>query len=221
MKVNLSAMSLRSERHLKRVWLAITLICYLTPLSAFAQSGVFGDLRDVPRLGEVNGVISFNDSENSYLAVWYRPERVKGTDTDFLVIFRRNDQKYNEVFRLNNDVIQIWQHFVPFGTSRLTGLMIQSSETISDYDWAIVIALVGGEFKVVYRGVTSDLIDLNADGYFEILESSWPDGDGEPRTTTIHVWDGRIYRPLMKVSWNNRFGAKIRAAVSKAARRIK
>jgi hypothetical protein len=63
-------------------------------------------------------------------------------------------------------------------------------------------------------------LDLNGDGFPEIFESSWPDGDGSPKATTVHVWSGKNYRTLMKTSWRNRFGPGVFSAVEKASRRI-
>jgi len=85
------------------------------------------------------------------------------------------------------------------GALNLSGVIIQSSHSFTDYDAALVIALVNGKFKVVFSGGTSEILDLNADGVPEIFDSMWPDGDGHPKTTSIHVWNGKTYVPLMKL----------------------
>jgi hypothetical protein len=108
---------------------------------------------------------------------------------------------------------------IPLSTFNLTGLTVQSSGSFTDYDAALVIA-VNEKFQVVFRGGSSEILDLNGDGLPEIFESMWPNGDGYPKTTTIHVWSGKTYRRLMKTSWRNRFGLGILTSVERASRRI-
>lgn len=90
---------------------------------------------------------------------------------------------------------------------------------ISDYDAAKVFALVKGKFQLVFEGHTSEFLHLNNDGYPEIFESMWPDGDGYPERTTVHVWNGTAYRPLIKTAFKHRFGVAVQRAIERAARR--
>lgn len=78
----------------------------------------------------------------------------------------------------------------------------------SDLDAAgpiLVIALVQDTFQIVYRGETIEIVDLDGNGIPEIFESVWPDGDGYPKTTTIHVWNGTKYQKLITSKWEYRF----------------
>jgi hypothetical protein len=125
-----------------------------------------------------------------------------------------------EVFRIVSSPEDVWQRLIPLGALRLTGLTIQSSHSFTDNDAALVVALVDGKFQIVFRGGTSEILDLNADGIPEIFESMWPDGDGYPKTTAIHIWTGKTYRPLMKTSWRKRFGPGVQSAIERASRRI-
>jgi hypothetical protein len=125
-----------------------------------------------------------------------------------------------EVFRIVSSPDDMWQRLIPLDAFRLPGLTIQSSHSFTDNDAALVIALVDGKFQVVFRGLTSEILDLNGDGIPEIFESMWPDGDGHPKTTTVHVWTGKNYRLLMKTSWRNRFGPGVLSSVERASQRI-
>lgn len=194
-------------------------LLWLAAPSAYAQPGSFGDLGKIPRLGEIRGITSFSES---HLAVWYsnvRKDQFPSYDA-FLVIYEMRNREPSEVFRINSSPEDVWQRLIPLGALNLTGLTIQSSHSFTDYDAALVIALVDGKFKVVFSGGTSEIFDLNADGVPEIFDSMWPDGDGYPKTTSIHVWNGKTYVPLMKTSWRNRFGSGVRSSVERASRRI-
>ena len=186
--------------------------------SNFAQPGAF-DFGKIPKLGEIGGLTSLSES---HLAVWYSNVRKDQTPSyeAFLVIFELRDGEPAEVYRTVSRPEDLWQRLIPLSTFNLTGLIIQSSYSLTDNDAALVIALVDGKFQVVFRGGTSEILDLNGDGIPEIFESMWPDGDGYPKTTAIHIWTGKTYRPLMKTSWRNRFGPGVLSSVEKASRRI-
>ncbi len=197
---------------------AATLLWLAAP-SAYAQAGNFGNLEKIPKLGEIKELTSFTES---HLAVWYSNVRKDQSPSyeAFLVIYEMRYREPAEVFRINSSPEDQWQRLIPLSTFNLTGLTVQSSHSFTDYDAALVIALVNEKFQVVFRGGTSEILDLNGDGIPEIFESMWPDGDGYPKTTTIHVWSGKTYRPLMKTSWRNRFGPGILTSVERASRRI-
>jgi hypothetical protein len=194
-------------------------LSWISAPSAFAQPGSFGNLEKIPKLGEIRGLTSFSESN---LAVWYSNVR-KGqfpSYEPFLVIYEMRNGEPAEVFRLNSSPEDVWQRLIPLGSLNLIGLTIQSSHSFTDYDAALVIALVDGKFQVVFHGGTSEIVDLNGDGLPEIFESMWPDGDGYPKTTTIHIWSGNTYRPLMKTSWRNRFGPSVLYSIERASRRV-
>ena len=191
----------------------------LTAHHASAQPANFGDLAKIPKLGQVRGLLSFSET---HLAVWYwnvRKNQIPGYE-DFLVIYERRSLELAEVFRLKSSAEDAWQRLIPLD-GFLTGLTIQSSQSFTTNDAALVIASVEGKFQVVFSGGTSEIVDLNGDNIPEIFESMWPDGDGHPQTTTIHVWSGKTYTRLMKASWSNRFGRVTLLSVEKAARRFR
>jgi hypothetical protein len=170
-------------------------------------------------LGEIRGLSSFSES---HLAVWYsnvRKDQIPSYEA-FLVIFELRNGEPAEVFRIVSQPEDVWQRLMPLEALGLPGLTIQSSHSFTDNDAALVIALVDGKFQVVFRGGTSEILDLNGDGVSEVFESMWPDGDGYPKATTIHVWSGKNYRALMKTSWRKRFGPGVLSSVEKASRRI-
>jgi hypothetical protein len=192
------------------LWVAVPSVC--------AQPGSYGDPGKIPRLGEIRGLTSFN---KSHLAVWYSNIRKDQSPSyvAFLVIYDMRGREPAEVFRIDSSPEDIWQRLIPLDAPNLPGLTIQSSHSLTDNDAALVIALVDGKFQVVFRGGTSEILDLNGDGVPEVFESIWPDGDGYPKTTTIHVWSGKTYRPLRKSSWRNRFGPGVLSSVERVSRR--
>jgi hypothetical protein len=194
-------------------------VSWLAASSAYAQPGSFGDLGKIPRLGEIRGLTTFSES---HLAVWYSNVRKDQSPSyeAFLVIYEMRNREPTEVFRIKSSPEDAWQRLIPLSAYKLTGLTTQSSQSLTDYDAALVIALVDGKFKVVFSGGTSEIFDLNADGVPEIFDSMWPDGDGYPKTTSIHVWNGKTYIPLMKTSWRKRFGVSVRSSIERASRRI-
>lgn len=201
------------------VVLTSAILSWLPTPGVFAQPGSFGDLGKIPKLGEIRGLTSFSES---HVAVWYSNVRKEQTPSyeAFLVIFDLRDGEPAEVFRIVSSAEDVWQRLIPLDALSLPGLIIQSSHGFTDNDAALVIALVNGNFQVVFRGGTSEILDLNGDGVPEVFESMWPDGDGYPKATTIHVWGGKHYRVLMKTSWRNRFSPAVLTSIEKASKRI-
>jgi len=107
----------------------------------------------------------------------------------------------------------MWQYLVGLGTPNFPGVAVISPGNDYSYGPTTVIALVERKFKVVYQGGASEFIDLNGDGVPEIFESQWPNGDGSPETTTVYVWNGKVYTPLMKAKWEERFSSSVTSAV--------
>lgn len=193
------------------VWIA--LFCFVPSLIQ-AQPGNFGDLGKLPRLGDIRAITNLDES---HLAVWYWSvdKNAVSSDGNVLAIYAVKGGEFSEVFRLKNDPgDDNWEKLVPLCDSRLIGVTIQSG-SITNYDQAQVIALVGDKFQSVFRGSTSEFTDLNDDGVPEIFESDWPDGDGYPTTTTIHIWNGKKYSRLMNVSFRKRFGPTVQTALSR------
>jgi hypothetical protein len=198
----------------------VFLFCLLFRIPIVAQVGDLGSL-DIPQKGKVKGITSFRTNNSMFLAVWYvvPSKEVAVATQDSLHIFERVENRYREVFQFTAEASNVWEHLLSFDSSGVPGVVLFSSSGISDRGPAIVIGLVGNNFGIVYRGDESEFVDINADGIPEILESVWPDGDGDPKTTTIHVWNGKVYKPLLKVRWRDRFGQAVRTAVEKAFRK--
>lgn len=180
---------------------------------ARAQSGDFTDFEKLPKLGVVRAIHSLDES---HLAVWYwsNKEDFMQTDGSILVIYEVKNGAFSEVFKLKSTVDGGWNRIEPLCDTRLTAIKIESG-TITNYDSAIIIALVDGKFQKVFEGSTSEFRDLNEDGIPELFEAEWPDGDGYPTTATVHFWNGKTYKRLMKVSYRKRFGPVVQAAVAK------
>lgn len=173
-------------------------------------------LEDIVKKGGVQAIISFGSPDKTFLAIWYRirQESEIPITNNSLIIFERKKEKYEEVFRFDDKGgNQLWQYLAQFGTPNFPGVAIISLGNDYFYGPTIVIALVDNKFKVVYQGGTSEFVDLDGNGIPEIFESNWPNGDGSPQMTTVYVWDGKIYTPIMKSKWDERFSHSIISAV--------
>ena len=198
---------------LKMSFFTVVVVFCLVPSVLQAQPRNFGDLGKLPKLGVVRAITNLDES---YLAVWYWSveKNAASSDGNLLAIYTVKDGEFSEVFRFTNPGDGNWQKLVPLCDSRLIGVSIQSG-AITNYDGVQVIGLVEDKFQLVFEGSTSEFTDLNGDGVPEIFESDWPDGDGYPTTTTVHVWNGKKYSRLMKVSFRKRFGPAVQTAISK------
>lgn len=202
--------------------LAALALLACAPIRLNAQVGELGGLRVLEEQGRVKGVASMRTGGKLYLAVWYAPlsKQFPPAAPYSLRIFEREAEQYKEVFRFDDKEVDTWEQLLQFDSPRLPGFVLMSKSGSSDRGPAIVVALVNNSFRVVYEGDESEFVDLDADGISEILESVWPDGDGYPKSTSVHVWDGKRYRLLMKVGWNERFSPRVRNSVAKASARL-
>lgn len=179
------------------------------------QSGDPGDICKIPSR-EIQGVVTFKavkllasqTSMKSFLAVWHEPEnggRVTSTPGQ-LVICERNGLTYKEVFRFEDKARMEFLEFAPLSSLTVPGVVVTFASDIVGWKGpTVVVALLNEKFGIVYEGGTSEVIDLDGNGIPEIFESVWPDADGYPKRTTIHVWDGVKYRKLMTSRWEYRF----------------
>ena len=88
----------------------------------------------------------------------------------------------------------------------------------SDFDGAgsvWVVALVQEKFQIVYKGEHSEIVDLDGNDIPEIFESIWPDGDGYPKSTAIHVWNGTKYQKFISSKWTARFSQSVLGRIRK------
>jgi hypothetical protein len=193
----------------------------LTP--TLGQSGDLGDLCEIPKVEKTQAVLSFratrvlasHTSVRSFLALWHERENggpVSSTPGQ-LVVCEKSGVRYKEVFRFEDKAQMGFLEFAPLSSLTVPGLVVTFSSEIGWNGPTLVVALVQEKFEVVYQGVTSELVDLDGNGIPEIFESMWPDGDGYPRTTTIHVWDGVKYRKLTTSRWEYRFSRSVLSRV--------
>ncbi len=193
----------------------------LTP--TLGQSGGLEELCETPRDEKIQAVLSFSatrvlashTSVRSFLAVWHEGKNGGPVNTTpgQLVVCEKNGLRYKEVFRFEDRAQMGFLEFAPLSSLTVPGLVVTFS---SDTGWngpTLVVALVQEKFEVVYQGATSELVDLDGNGIPEIFESVWPDGDGYPRTTTIHVWDGVKYRKLTTSRWEYRLSRSVLSRV--------
>ena len=89
-------------------------------------------------------------------------------------------------------------------------------ETIDDQDGGVVAWLIppqGKPRQVGKTGTSTEAVDIDGDGVAELVESSWPDGDGYPKSSVIYAWNGIGYRRLMEVNWSDRFSSRVANAL--------
>ena len=202
---------------IRLVMLLVALLGGLTP--TLAQSGGLEKLCETPGDQKIQAVLSFSATRvlasqtnvRSFLAVWHeREDGGPGRDHQGrLVVYERDGLRCKEVFRFEDKAQMEIQELAPLSSLTVPGVVVTFSSDISMNGPTLVVALVQEKFEVVYRGATSELVDLDGNGIPEIFESMWPDGDGYPRTTTIHVWDGVKYRKFTTSRWEDRFSRSV------------
>lgn len=199
--------------------LAILLALSAGVMPTLAQYDDLGDLCEISRSGKVKGILSFRatrflatqTSVRLFLAVWHEGgnggpvSSTQGT----LVVQEKDGLRYKEVFRFEDKAQMEFQELAPLNSFTVPGLVVTFSSEIGWNGQTLVVALVQEKFEVVYQGGTSELVDLDGNGIPEIFESAWPDGDGYPRRTVIHVWDGLKYRKLTASKWEFRFSRSV------------
>jgi hypothetical protein len=198
------------------VALVIASLGGLTPM--LGQPSDPGYICDISR-GEIQGVVSFKavrflasqTSMRSFLAVWREPEKGGVSSTPGqLVICEKNGLLYKEVFRFEDKARMEFLEFAPLSSLTVPGVVVTFAPDIVGWKGpTLIVALVQDKFEIVFEGGTSEVVDLDGNGIPEIFESVWPDGDGYPRRTLIHVWDGVKYRKLTSSKWEYRFSRSV------------
>lgn len=209
------------KKHLKRFARAAA-AAFLLTCSHTSVRGQVGRLENLGQLegrGTIKAVVSMRTHDRLYVAIWYAAPSAQAPHApeNSLRVYERGPGGYVETFRFDDRGHSTWEHLSSFDSPRLPGFVLFNASGASDRGPATVVGLVGNKFQVVYEGGESEFVDLNADGIAEIFESVWPDGDGFPRSTTVHLWDGRSYKRLMTVGWPERFSTRVRKSVEKAA----
>jgi hypothetical protein len=130
-------------------------------------------LNELPSLGELRGVATYNgDDKITYVAAWYWVgSTTKIAGDSLLVVFESGGNGFHERFRTKSGLVNLWEQLRALPSGAFPGFIIETSQTITDHDGDLLVAMVNGKFKVVYQGAVSEFVDFNADGYPEILES--------------------------------------------------
>ena len=128
--------------------------------------------------------------------------------------------RFTLVFKRQVDIYDL-QSFAPVDTGRIIAFMLMDSHPDFWVGNTTIFALVGGQWQLVFGPETcsTQVIDLNSDGYPEVFESCWPDGDGYPEFTTIHAWTGKKFEKLMKTRFSDRFSKRVQAALTRSAQK--
>ena len=164
----------------------------------------------------VRGVASIRIQDKTFLGVWERPE----PDRESFEVLEEREGLYYSALRFANEGSD-WQSVSTLEDGRLPGFVLRSEGADYWYGQTTIVAFVKGRFEVVYRGLdTTEIVDLNNDGYPELFASGWPDADGGPESTTVYVWSGQTFEKLMVVRFKQRFGPRVVAAVRAYRRRV-
>lgn len=199
-----------------RMWLLLTLLaCCGMPVDTMAQQGDLRGISELTDQGTLKGIFSFRitrflESKTStrlFVAAWFVSSN-NPTEIDSgprLVIFETDGATYKEVFNLEVKDSLDFNEFGSLNSLAVPGIVVNFSSDLDGAGPIWVIALVQDKFQIVYRGENSEIVDLDGNDIPEIFESIWPDGDGYPKSTTIHVWDGVKYQKLASSKWESRF----------------
>jgi hypothetical protein len=210
---------------IRLVLLTSMLFCGLL-VPTMAQPGDLERLCELSYKGKLKGVLSFRitrfqsptTSTRLFVAAWFVSDKksTEATSSRRLVIFEQVGEAYKEVFNLQeNDPLE-FRDFESLNSLTVPGIAVNFSSDLDDGAGPVlVVALVQDSFRIVYRGGTAEMVDLDGNGVPEFFESIWPDGDGYPKSTTIHVWNGTKYEKLITSSWQSRFSELVLNRVRK------
>lgn len=194
-------------------------------VDANSQQGDLGGVGEITDKGGCKGIFSFRitrflaskTSTRLFVAGWFVSNNTSTRDgsSSRLKIYEKDGAEYKEVFNLEEKDTLDFREFGSLRSLALPGIVVNFS---SDFDgdgpvW--VVALVQEKFQVVYQGESSEIVDLDGDGISEIFESIWPDGDGYPKSTIIHVWNGTKYQRLITSKWESRFSKLVLGRITK------
>ena len=198
----------------------VTLLSFLlTP----AQQRDLQNLSALSDKGNLRGVFSFPVVEFSssktktrlFVAAWYDKGRESPTGRSSLMVFEKDESQYREVFSFEIDESLDFREFGTLYSLVLPGFTVKFSDNLDGDGPVWVVALVQEKFQIVYQGESSEIVDLDGNGIPEIFESVWPDGDGYPTSTTIHVWNGTRYQKLITSNWQFRFRKSVFDRIAK------
>lgn len=184
-----------------------------------AQPGDLERLCEMPTKGKLKGVFSFRTTKflssktitRIFVATWSVSDSDAMQDEvrRRLVILEKDGASYKEVFNFEQKNPIEFQEFQSFNSLAVPGFVVHFSSDVNGVGPVLVIAMVQDNFRIVFQGESSEIVDLDGNGIPEVFESIWPDGDGYPKSTTIYVWNGMKYQKLITSNWESRFSARV------------
>lgn len=182
------------------------------------------DLQVTYKDGLLKGILSFKaitfassrTNTRDFIAVWYeKAVKTNKANEETLVIYERKGDDYEELFNFVEKSQRKFRGFAPLGSLQVPGVIVTFSSEEDLNGETAVIAFVDNKFQFVYKGNTSEFVDLDGDGITEIFESFWPNGDGFPKKTIVHIWNGSVYVKLYETKWEDRFSRNTQALLKK------
>jgi hypothetical protein len=172
------------------------------------------DTRQTPPISfgdNTAGIASTRLGGTLYLAVWSRPSAY----WEQVEFFEVEKGKWLKLGTFKNDTYA-WQSVASLPDGQLVGFVLRSEAGDYWYGSTKVFCIINGKAQAVYDNVMStEIVDLNADGYPDLLASGWPDGDGGPSTTDVYVWKKSIYKKVLTVPFRSRYGLRVVKAISR------
>lgn len=193
-------------------------------VDANSQQGDLGRVGEITDRGTCKGIISFRitrflttkTSTSLFVAGWFVSDNsATKAGSSGLKIYEKVGAEYKEVFNLDEKDALDFREFSTLHSLALPGIVVNFSSDLDGDGPVWVVALVQERFQIVYQGETSEIVDLDGNGIPEIFESIWPDGDGYPKSTTIHVWNGTKYQKLITSNWESRFSKSVLGRITK------
>jgi hypothetical protein len=200
------------------------LLWFSLGVSANSQQGDLGRLGEITDQGTCKGIFSFRitrflaskTSTKLFVAGWIVSNNsTQAGSSGRLKIYEKDGGEYKEVFNLHEKDSLDFREFGSLHSLALPGIVVNFSSDLDGDGPVWVVAMVQERFQIVYQGETSEIVDLDGNGIPEIFESIWPDGDGNPKRTTIHVWNGTKYQKLITSNWDSRFSKSVLGRITK------
>jgi hypothetical protein len=160
---------------------------------------------------DVAGLATARTGATVYTAVWMRPK----SGPDSVEFFRRENGKWTKLGEYQNKSYA-WQSISILPDGRLIGFVLRSESGDHWYGQTKVFVLLGGKIRLVFDNILSTEVEnLNSDGYPDLLASGWPDGDGDPEHTEVFVWSKTRYKKALVVPFRARYGVKVISAINR------
>lgn len=157
------------------------------------------------------GLASTRISGILFVAVWQRVD----AGNEWIDFLSNEGGRWNRLSTIRNDTYA-WQSISSLPDGRIDGFVVRSEAEGFWYGNSKVFVVLQGRVKQVFDNLApTEIIDLNHDGYPELIASSWPDGDGTPQTSEVYVWEKDTYKKLLTVRFRHRYSATVVARINK------